>query len=49
MSSYSCKECGVPVIVRDDGNHLRGCKHTGTIVAGMNAVVTSHNLTKLGK
>jgi ribosomal protein L37AE/L43A len=35
---YSCKECGLAVIVRPDGTIIRACKHTGTIIAGMNAV-----------
>jgi hypothetical protein len=35
---YKCKECGVPAISTPDGV-LRGCKHTGTIVAECEAIV----------
>jgi len=38
-SGYSCAECGVGVIVTPDAV-VRGCTHTGTIYAHMEAVVS---------
>jgi uncharacterized Zn finger protein (UPF0148 family) len=37
MSDYTCKECGMAVIMKKDGTQLRPCGHTGTILATMGA------------
>lgn len=38
----------MPVIVLGD-EIIRGCKHTGTIVAGMNAVATGKSSSSIKK
>jgi hypothetical protein len=35
---YSCKECGLSVIILKDGSILRPCGHKGTIIADMDAI-----------
>ena len=38
--TFTCKECGIPVIVVD-GKIIRACKHDGAgVVAGMTAKCT---------
>lgn len=37
---YECKECGSPVVLVD-GQIVRSCKHTGTVIAVMEAHVTA--------
>lgn len=39
-SGYSCKECGMPVIIRD-GEIIRSCEHAkATVLASMSATAT---------
>lgn len=38
MTGYTCKECGAPADVTDDGRILRSCDHAGTVLASMDAV-----------
>jgi ribosomal protein L37AE/L43A len=41
MSAYICKECKKPVEVKDTGEKLWSCEHTGfTIIANCEAVVS---------
>lgn len=46
-SGYFCKECGLAVIVRN-GEIIRACKHTGTIIATMSAVATGDSEVSMG-
>lgn len=41
---YECKQCGKPAYLRH-GNLHRSCKHTGTVIAKMDAVVSNKNFT----
>ena len=43
---YFCKECNMPVIIRD-GEIIRACNHTGTIVLGMSAIATGESSTEI--
>ena len=40
MPGYSCKACGAPAEVTDDGRIVRTCEHAGTVIASMSAVAT---------
>jgi len=40
MDGYYCEECGLAVIILPNGERLRPCGHTGTIIAGMSATAT---------
>ena len=47
---YECKECGAPVMLMD-GQIVRSCAHTGTVIATMEAHITAsgtvaHEATK---
>jgi ribosomal protein L37AE/L43A len=42
QAGYTCKECGMAVIVRN-GEVIRACSHKGTVIAGMSAVATGES------
>ena len=44
---YICKECGMAVIVLDDGEQLRPCGHKGTILLDMEVVCTGESATEI--
>jgi hypothetical protein len=44
---YICKECGMVVIVLDNGEQLRPCGHKGAILLDMRVVCTGESITKI--
>jgi len=40
MEKYICKECGMLVIILPNGEKLRPCGHTGTILLDISVVCT---------
>ena len=44
---YKCKECGMAVIILDNGEQLRPCGHTGTILLDMAVVCTGESTTDI--
>ena len=39
MDKYICKECGLEVTIDSEGNVIRNCDHTGTIILELNVEV----------
>lgn len=39
---YTCKECGLGVIVLDTGEVIKACPHNAPILGEMQAVTYSH-------
>lgn len=47
QEQYICKECGMSVIILPNGEQLRPCGHTGTIILDMNVVCTGVGKTNI--
>ena len=46
---YICKECGMSVIILENGEKLRPCGHKGTILLDMDVVCTGEGSTEINK
>ena len=46
---YICKECGMAVLILNNGEQLRPCGHKGTILLDMDVICTGEGSTEIGK
>lgn len=44
---YICKECGMAVIILNNGEQIRPCGHKGTIILEMEVICTGKGKTEV--
>jgi len=45
-AKYICKECGMAVVILQNGDQVRPCGHKGTILLDMKVVCTGESKTE---